>query len=185
MRDESATARQQALELVADTMAELIAFWGFKASTGRIWALLFLSSEPLPADIIADRLSLSAGAVSMGLAELGQWGIVERAPSPERKKVYRAETDVWGMVKRVVRERELRLVGRAVQRFGEAAAILEASLAANPDDAEARFMLDRLAGLTVLATTGYRLVEMFATSGLFTLDPIRGALQAVRGHVRS
>lgn len=184
MTDDPETARHRALELVADTMAELIGFWGFKGSTGRIWALLYLSSAPLPADEIAARLGLSAGAVSMGLAELGQWGIVDRAPSSERKRLFRAETDVWGMVKRVIRERELRLVGRAVERFAEASALLQASLAANPDDAEARFMLDRLSGLTALATTGYRLVEMFATSGLFTLDPIKGALQQARANGR-
>jgi DNA-binding transcriptional regulator GbsR (MarR family) len=184
MSDDPATARRQALDLVADTMAELIAFWGFKGSTGRIWALLYLSQVPLPADEIATRLGLSSGAVSMGLAELGQWGIVERAPSSERKRVYRAETDVWGMVKRVVRERELRLVGRAVERFAQASALLRASLEAHPDDEEARFMIDRIAGLSSLATTGYRLVEMFATSGLFTLDPIRGALQQARAYVR-
>ncbi len=184
MSEQPEIARRRALDLVADTMAELIAFWGFKGSTGRIWALLYLSPEPLPADEIASRLGLSAGAVSMGLAELGQWGIVERAPSSERKRLFRAETDVWGMVKRVVRERELRLVGRAVERFAEASALLKASLAEHPDDPEARFMLERLAGLTALATTGYRLVEMFATSGMFTLDPIRGALQQVRANGR-
>lgn len=176
MSEDPAIARQQAVELVADTMAELIGFWGFKASTGRIWALLYLSPDPLPADVIAQRLGLSSGAVSMGLAELGQWGIVDRAPSSERKRLFRAETDVWGMVKRVVRERELRLVGRAVERFAEASTLLSASLVAHPGDREAAFMLERLAGLSSLATTGYRLVEMFATSGLFTLDPIRGAL---------
>jgi DNA-binding transcriptional regulator GbsR (MarR family) len=184
MSTDPAIARQKALELVAETMAELIAFWGFKASTGRIWALLYLSPDPLPADAIAERLSLSSGAVSMGLAELAQWGIVDRAPSSERKRLFRAETDVWGMVKRVVRERELRLVGRAVDRFAEASELLRASLVENPHDRQAAFMLERLAGLSSLATTGYRLVEMFATSGLFTLDPIRGALQAVRSNVR-
>ncbi len=108
-----AEARQRALDLAAETMGELIAFWGFKASMGRIWTLLYLSSRPLPADEIAERTQLSAGAVSMALADLQQWGIAERAALPgDRRRHYRAETDVWGMVRRIVRERELRLVGR-------------------------------------------------------------------------
>ena len=169
-----AEARARAHALVAETMAEIIAFWGFKASTGRIWSQLYLSPEPLPADEIEARTGLSAGAVSMGLAELLQWGIVERAPSGNaRKKLYTAVTDVWGVVRRVIRERELRLVGRAVERFTEAAALLRPHAA----DPETAFMLGRIGGLLTLATIGYRLVESFAASGLFTLDPIRDALR--------
>lgn len=178
MSDDPRAARDRAIDLCADTMSELIAFWGFKASTGRIWTLLYLSPDPLPADVIAERTQLSAGAVSMGLQELQQWGIVDRAPSAgERKRLFRAETDVWGIVRRVIRERELRLVGRAVQRFTDASRALEASLAAHPDDAETVFVLGRVRGLLTLASIGYRLVESFAERGLFTLDPIRDALR--------
>ncbi|MCA9494618.1 MAG: hypothetical protein KC621_32040 [Myxococcales bacterium] len=175
-------ARAKAIELCADTMSELIAFWGFKASTGRIWTLLYLSPDPLPADVIAERTSLSAGAVSMGLQELKQWGIVDRAPSSgERKRLFRAETDVWAIVRRVIRERELRLVGRAVQRFTDASAVLEKAIAENPEDTELTFILGRVRGLLGLATIGYRLVESFAERGLFTLDPIRDALRSADG----
>lgn len=175
-------ARQRAIDLAAETMGELIAFWGFKASMGRIWTLLYLSPEPLPADVIGERTQLSAGAVSMALTELQQWGIVDRAvTSGERKRHFRAETDVWGIVRRVVRDRELRLVGRSVQRFSQAVALLEDSLSRHPEDAEAAFMLGRLRGLLGLAQIGYRLVESFAEAGMFTLDPIRGALRAGEG----
>ncbi|MEO0601636.1 MAG: hypothetical protein AAF211_09375, partial [Myxococcota bacterium] len=85
-------------------------------------------------------------------------------------------TDVWGIVRRIIRQRELRLVGRSVARFEEAVAVLEELLADDPDDAEASFMLRRLQGLLGLARIGYQLVESFAEFGMFTLDPIRGAL---------
>jgi DNA-binding transcriptional regulator GbsR (MarR family) len=178
-----AEARQMAIDLAAETMGELIAFWGFKASMGRIWTLLYLSPEALPADLIAERTQLSAGAVSMALAELQQWGIVDRAvpAGGERKRHFRAETDVWGIVRRVVRERELRLVGRSVTRFKQAVAVLEEALSADPTDAEAAFMLARLRGLLGLAQIGYHLVESFAERGVFTLDPVRGALKEPNG----
>ncbi|MEQ1503403.1 MAG: hypothetical protein ABMB14_14290, partial [Myxococcota bacterium] len=99
----------------------------------------------------------------------------------DRKRHFRAETDVWGIVRRVIRERELRLVGRSVQRFSQAVALLEENLARNPDDTEAAFMLGRLRGLLGLAQIGYRLVESFAEAGMFTLDPIRGALGREQG----
>lgn len=173
----AAEARQQAIDLAAETMGELITFWGFKASMGRIWTLLYLSPDPVSADVIAERTQLSTGAVSMALAELQQWGLIDRAVlSGDRKRHFRAETDVWGIVRRVVRERELRLVGRSVQRFAQAVAVLEESLTHHPDDPEAEFMVNRLRGLLGLARIGYRLVEAFAEQGLFTLDPIRNAL---------
>ena len=115
----------------------------------------------------------------MALAELQQWGIAERAVLPsERKRHYKAETDVWGMVRRIVRERELRLVGRSMQRFTEAVDVLDAALKDHPDDEEMTFMVRRLRGLLSLTRIGYQLVESFAEVGLFTLDPIRGALSS-------
>jgi DNA-binding transcriptional regulator GbsR (MarR family) len=180
MASDPTEARQHALDLAADTMGELIAFWGFKQSTGRIWTLLYLSSRPLSATEIAARTQLSSGAVSMALQELLQWGIVDRAPGGGRTRLFRAETDVWGVVRRIVRERELRLVGRSVARFEEGVHTLEASLAAHPEDEEAAFMLGRLHGLLGLARIGYQLVAGFAEFGRFTLDPIRGALSRSR-----
>jgi DNA-binding transcriptional regulator GbsR (MarR family) len=181
MPNDPGHARKRALDLAADTMGELVAFWGFKQSTGRIWTVLYFSPHPLPADEIASRTSLSTGAVSMALTELQQWGLVDRAPtSPGRKRVFRAETDVGGVVRRIVRERELRLVGRSVERFAEGVDTLEVLLRDHPDDEEAAFMLGRLRGLLGLARTGYDLVAAFAEFGRFTLDPIRGALQRGR-----
>lgn len=167
-------ARQRAVGLASETMGELVSFWGFKTSMGRIWTVLYLTPEPLPADVIAERTHLSAGAVSMALSELGQWGIVTRAATPNRRKRhYRAETEVWSIVRRIIRQRELRLVGRAVDRFARAIEVLEA---ADPADDEVRFMLERLRGLHRLATIGHRLVERLADVGKFSLAPIRGML---------
>ena len=175
-------ARARAVGLAAETMGELVSFWGFKTSMGRIWTLLYLSSAPLPADVIAERTGLSSGAVSMALSELGQWGLVHRAATPDnRKRHYAADTDVWGIVRRIVRERELRLVGRAVERFGEAIEALEEARREHPDDEELLFMLARLRGLHDLARIGYRMVERFAEVGKLSLLPIRGRLSAFRG----
>lgn len=173
----SLEARKMAVALAADTMAELIAFWGFKASMGRIWTLLYLSTEPLAADVIAEETNLSAGAVSMSLQELMQWGLVSRDPmAAERKRRYVAETDTWAIIRRIIRERELRLVGRAMERFDRAVAILEEAQAENSDDREIAFMLERLRGLRDLARIGYQLVEKLADVGQFSLAPIRGTL---------
>ena len=56
-------ARARATALVADTLAELMRFWNFKPSMGRIWAVLYLSREPLDAEQIERASDLSAGMV--------------------------------------------------------------------------------------------------------------------------
>jgi DNA-binding transcriptional regulator GbsR (MarR family) len=175
--DNTGEARRQANALAAETMGEIVDFWGFKASMGRVWTLLYLSIEPLPADVIAEEVRLSAGAVSMALTELMQWGLVSREPlATERRRHYRAETDIWAIIRRIIRERELRLVGRAVERFEQAVAVLEQAQAHAPDDAQVAFMLARLRGLLDLARIGYRLVEKLADVGQLSLLPIRGTL---------
>lgn len=174
---EPTEAHAKAIGLVAETMGELVEFWGFKASMGRIWACLYLSAQPLSANQLADLTGLSAGAISMGMHELAQWGLIRRVPVPgERKRYYTAYTDVWEVVRRIVRERELRLVGRAVERFEEAASLLESEAAAHPDDADLNTVLSRMHGLLALARTGYSLVERFTEVGDFSLSPIRGTL---------
>jgi len=179
---EADAARRQAITLAGEAMAEVIEFWGFKASLGRIWTLLYLTHDPLSADEIAEDLRMSAGAVSMSLAELTQWGLIVRDPmASDRKRRYAAETDLWGVIRRIVRERELRLVGRTVERFASAVEVLEAADAANPGDAKVTFMLGRLRMLLELARTGYRMVEMLAEVGSFTLAPIRGSLPRMFG----
>lgn len=168
------TPRERAIQIASATMGDLVAFWGFKSSMGRIWTLLYLSTEPLDADVIAERTGLSAGAVSMGLNDLQQWGIVERAVVADaRRRHYVAETDVWGIVRRIFRERELRMIARARDRFRDAIAELES--VESPDD-EDRFALERLRGLLGLAEIGYSLVETFARVGMFTLEPVKGVL---------
>lgn len=172
----------RAIGLVAETMGELVEFWGFKASMGRIWASLYLSAQPLSANQLADLTGLSAGAISMGMHELAQWGLIRRVPVPgERKRYYTAHTDVWEVVRRIVRERELRLVGRAVERFEEAANLLQAELDTHPKDRDLQTIVSRMNGLLVLAKTGYSLVERFTEVGDFSLSPIRGTLSSFFG----
>lgn len=166
--------RDRAIDIASATMGDLVAFWGFKSSMGRIWTLLYLSTEPLTAADIAERSGLSSGAVSMGLSELQQWGIVDRAVvSGARRRHYKAETDVWGIVRRIFRERELRLVGKARERFQQAVDLLEAVEDPTEEDLHA---LERLKNLLGLARLGYNLVETFARVGMFSLAPIRGVL---------
>jgi DNA-binding transcriptional regulator GbsR (MarR family) len=74
--------------LVTDLIGRLIEFWGFKRNMGRVWAVLYLSPDPLSAKDLQAALQLSTGAVSMTLAELGRWGVVKKLWIPGERRDY-------------------------------------------------------------------------------------------------
>lgn len=173
-------ATEQATLMVADTVGDLMAFWNFKPSMGRVWAVLYLSQDPLGASEIATRTGLSAGSVSMTLAELLRWGVVRREwQAGQRCKLYRAETDVVRMVTTVFRERELRLVDDAITRLELARRLLDdQGRSSNAGQMlQGRFLATRIDGILRLARVGRRVVAQLANVGAVDLGPIREALR--------
>ncbi len=168
-------SHRRALRLAADAVGEVAEYWGFKGSMGRIWALLYLSPDPLSADVIAEKTGLSTGAVSMALSDLVEWGVVSRVPGgDDRKRHFAAETDVWSLVRRIVKAREIPLLQRTVERLAAAVSELESAVRDAPDDPDTAFLLERLRGLLGLGRVGLGMVESFADR--LPLDPIRGVL---------
>lgn len=93
---------------VAETVGEFVQFWGFKRPLGRVWTILYLSEAPLAVADLADRLTMSSASVGQALAELVRWGAVKKSWRPgERRDFYEAETSVYKLVVRILREREL------------------------------------------------------------------------------
>jgi DNA-binding transcriptional regulator GbsR (MarR family) len=189
--EDVAAARTRAVSLVADTLAELMRFWNFKPSMGRIWGVLYLSAEPLDAAGIEQATGLSAGQVSTTLQELEQWGVVRKAFRGEgaaRRRVFEAETDILAVVARVFRERELLLVERSIAQLEEALTLMEGTGRGHDEGAlqGARFLVGRVTGLLTLARTGHGIVQQLSRTGSADLTGIRGALaERVRGRVGS
>lgn len=167
----------RAILLVADAIGELMGFWNFKPSMGRVWTALYLSQAPLSADEIAARTALSAGSVSMTIQDLLGWGVIRRAwVSGDRRRHYEAETDILSMVTRVFRQRELRWIESVVEKL-EAAQSLLATDRVHPSAAkETRFLANRIASLLVLARAGRRVVEHFTQAGTLDLRSLRDTL---------
>lgn len=112
--------------LAADAIGDVIEHWGFRKVLGRVWTVLFIAADPLPAATIGERLSMSAGAVSMALTELQRWGVVRRVWKPgERREFYEAETDFWRMISKVFDERERLLAQEVRARLERAVKLLE------------------------------------------------------------
>lgn len=111
--------------IVSDAIGRLMVLWGFKRNMGRVWTLLYLSNEPLTAIVLRERLQLSAGAISMTLNELARWGVVHKVfRQGDRHDYYEAESSLWKMISRVLRERELSEVVLAIEAFEDGLAAL-------------------------------------------------------------
>jgi len=150
-------------ELIAsDAIGRIMEFWGFKRNMGRIWTVLYLSDRPLTAHDLRDRLQLSSGAVSMTLTDLSRWGTVKKVwIQGERRDHFTAEGDLWKMVSRVFRERELVEVQEVVASLEAALEALEARPVPEAPEFGARRDVERerIRQLLELSRLGRRLLE--------------------------
>jgi DNA-binding transcriptional regulator GbsR (MarR family) len=164
--------------LVSDVIGRLIEFWGFKRNMGRVWAILYLSPEPLGAEDLRTLLKLSSGAVSMTLNELGRWGVVRKVwVQGERKDFFTAEVHLWKMISRVFNEREKAEIDAAIESFEEALASLErirAQASAKDPKVLARIELqrERITQLLELAKLGKKLVEALLSTAKLDAEPL-------------
>jgi len=157
---------------VADAIGALMEFWGFKRAFGRVWAVLYLSPQPLTAQELGDRLIMSSGAVSMTTSELLKWGVVKKVWKPgDRRDYFEPETSIWKMVTRVFRERELLQVRSSIETFeGTLKALAGAMKAARPDEKKRlKFASERLELLLGLARVGESLIQALVAGE--RLDP--------------
>jgi DNA-binding transcriptional regulator GbsR (MarR family) len=149
-------------QLLTEAVGRLMEFWGFKRHMGRIWTLLYLSDEPLSAPELQEKLQLSAGSVSMATAELLRWGVVKKLwIHGQRRDYFAAESNLWKMISRVFRERELVEVLEAIGAMESALSSLAEKLRSDDAAIRARAELQkaRIERLLDLARLGRRLIE--------------------------
>ncbi len=137
----------------ADAVGALMELWGMKRQMGRVWTVLYLSERPLTAPEACERLGISAGMLSMTLADLRAWGAVRTlVAAGERRERYVAEPRVWRLVREVLGRRERRALEEALRAFE--AALDDAREALDDADpalrAEARHRVARLSRLATL-----------------------------------
>ncbi|MFH1463538.1 MAG: MarR family transcriptional regulator [Pseudomonadota bacterium] len=165
----------EAVAQAAEAIGELMAFWGFKRSMGVLWTVLYLHRRPMTQEDLASSSGISMGMVSMTLAELEGWGVVHRQRVPrDRRRFYVAETDVRGMITRVLQQRELLKVRAAIQDLRQASGVLRAppAAASGAEKAESILMAQRMDGLVELAELGEGLVERMVRFGQLDLGAL-------------
>lgn len=145
---------------VADMIGSIMEFWGFKRNMGRLWGMLYLHDRAMSAEELRGLLAASAGTISTTLQELQKWKVVRKAWVPgERRDYYEAETNIWTMVSRVFRERELNEIKTSIQVFRESREILKSEEHKHPEESEQiRFVDDRIKQLLELAKIGESLL---------------------------
>ena len=83
--------------------------WGINRTIGQIYALLYVTDRPLPADEITEMLAVSRSNVSMGLKELQSWNLVRLQHIPgDRRDHFSTPEDIWQIVRTLAEQRRRR-----------------------------------------------------------------------------
>ncbi len=140
--------------------------WGINRTVGQIYALLFLSPEPLCADQIVDALEISRSNVSISLRELMAWNLVLLKHLPDdRRDFFTTPEDVWQILRTLAEERKKREVDPTLTVLRE----ILLQEAATPAERHAQKRMGEMHRLIGQLTTWYDDVKGLETSRLAAL----------------
>ncbi len=112
--------------------------WGVNRTVGQIYALLFVSDQPLNADQITEALSISRSNTSMGLKELEAWRLVRKRHLPgDRRDYFHTPDDIWQILRILAEERRKREIDPTLS-------LLRDILMESPASPEERHAQDRM-----------------------------------------
>ena len=101
----------KSLDNTIESVGEFIEYWGFKKIHGRIWAVIYLSDEPVSTPEIVDKLEVSKGLVSVAINELLDHELISAAGKVKNGAVtYTSRENAAQTVRKVLRQRELAMV---------------------------------------------------------------------------
>jgi DNA-binding transcriptional regulator GbsR (MarR family) len=128
--------------------------WGVNRSVAQIHALLFIVGRPLPAEEIAELLSIARSNVSNGLKELQSWGIVRVAHTMgDRRDHFEALSDVWETFRHILLERKRREADPTLRLLRECTDEAAAISKPSPEDILTRKRLEEMLEFFELAST--------------------------------
>ncbi len=100
--------------------------WGINSTMGELFALLYITGSDWTAEDLRHRLGVSRGNVSMNLRELITWGVVRKLHrAGERRELFRAETDVWTLFRKILHERKRRELDPSLHVLDRASKLAE------------------------------------------------------------
>ncbi|MDC3411882.1 transcriptional regulator [Aquibacillus sp. 3ASR75-11] len=104
---------EQARDIMISAIAQSMVIYGVTPSVGRIYGVLYFSSEPLTLDEIKEQVAMSKGSVSNGIRELLETEMITKVwKKGDRKDHYIAEKDylrnfITFFIKKIRQERSL------------------------------------------------------------------------------
>lgn len=126
--------------------------WGINRTVGQIYALLFVTEEPLHADDIGEKLGMSRSNVSIGLKELQSWGLVRLSRIPgDRREYFTSLGDVQEIFRVVAAERRRREIAPTLSVLRDALLVKVNS----PDDAFAQERMREMHELVDMANNWF------------------------------
>lgn len=135
---------RRAEETLIGALGRQSAFWGLGKTAGEMYAVLYLSREPISLEDVARSLRVTKGNISIAIRQLEQLGMVRRSwRVGDRRVFFEAETDFWKIGRSV-------LGLRHKPEFDQSFALVEESgkLAEEAEESpEKDLVVDRLAAL--------------------------------------
>ena len=132
--------------------------WGVNRTVAQIHALLYITGRPMHAEEIAETLVVARSNVSTSIRELQSWKLVRLVHLPgDRRDHFETSTQVWELLRTIVRERQQREIAPTVAVLRELLA--DPAIAKDPAEAKLRMKetLDLLETLTMWSDEMLRL----------------------------
>jgi DNA-binding transcriptional regulator GbsR (MarR family) len=143
---------------------EMGSSWGINRTVAQIYALLFLSPDPLTAEEICECLNLARSTVSTGLHELQTWGVIKVVHVlGDRRDHFTSMSDIWEIFRVILDERKRREIDPTLSFLRDRVDELHNESTENPFVEErVQEMLD----FFELVTSVYEQVESIPTENL-------------------
>jgi HTH-type transcriptional regulator, glycine betaine synthesis regulator len=171
-----ADERGPAVAEFVEGMGAVTEFWGAGRHTGRLWAVLYLTPEPMSLDALAAAVGITKGHASTNLRTLLRLRMVRRFRRPaDRRDWFEAEADIWSVAKGVLRERGVQEFDEALASSDRALRLLELARDALPAQRH-RFLRQRIQAVRDFNASLDRAVD-----ALLKFEDLRGAVARLIG----
>jgi len=156
---------------------EMGSAWGINRTVAQIYALLFLSPEPLTADEVSASLAIARSTVSTGLHELQSWGVVKTIHVlGDRRDHFTTMNDIWEIFRVILDERKHREIDPTLEVLQESVMQMHEDGGEDPQvEARVRDMLD----FFTTVTNAYDQYEKIPTDRLKDLLRVSSKLTSI------
>jgi DNA-binding transcriptional regulator GbsR (MarR family) len=116
---------------------EMGARWGVNRTVAQIHALLYITGRPMHAEEITETLGVARSNVSNSIRELQGWNLVKLVHlSGDRRDHFETSTQVWELLRTIVRERQRRELAPTIDVLRSLLA--DPAISKEPTDAKLR-----------------------------------------------